>query len=208
MIEKKAFQSLQTNVQHFAKLIGEPRGEGNGLAFPTVGLPFQSLHIRYEIERKFLGKIYVMMVEAGWPQGEVPPPSGRMELRYSGFFRKGKPFFISVPSKKTDDRGRRVLSMVSEDRSLLNECWKLDVEFVKLFFDFGEKMWKLQVRPYGGSFIKTVLPPLQYRVPLGQDQTVLILSVMKRIVDRINAKGTGVGYPSHESDLPGRGEAS
>jgi hypothetical protein len=192
MIEEKAFQSLKTNVQPFAKLVGEPRKEGNGFSFPSGDLPFQSLHIRYEIEKKFLGKIYVMVVEVEWPQGEILPPSGRMELRYSGFFRKGRPFFISVPSKKTDDRGRRVLSMVNEDRSLLNECRKLDVEFLKIFFDFGEKMWKLQVRPYGGSFIKIVLPPLQYSVPLGQEQTVLILSVMKRIVERINAKGMGI----------------
>jgi hypothetical protein len=192
MIEEKAFQSLKTNVQHFAKLVGEPRKEGKGFAFPTGDLPFQSLHIRYEIEKKFLGKIYVMVVEAGWPQGEILPPSERMELRYSGFFRKGKPFFLSVSSKKADDRGSRALKMVNEDRSLLDECWKLDIEFLRVFFDFGEKAWKVQVRPYGGSFIKIVLPPLQYRVPLGQEQTELILSVMKRIVERIDAKGMGI----------------
>lgn len=124
--------------------------------------------------------------------GDSPSLRAGVELRYSGFFRKGKPFFISVPSKKTDDRARRVLRMVNEDRSLLNECWKLDVEFLRVFFDFGEKMWKLQVRPYGGSFIKIVLPPLQYSVPLGQEQTGFILSVMKRIVERINTKGMGI----------------
>jgi hypothetical protein len=192
MIEEKAFESLKTNVQHFAKLVGEPRKEGEGFAFPTGDLPFQSLHIRYEIEKKFLGKIYVMVVEAGWPQGEILPPSERMELRYSGFFRKGKPFFLSVPSKKADDSGSRALKIVNEDRSLLDECWKLEVEFLRVFFDFGEKAWKVQVRPYGGSFIKIVLPPLQYRVPLGQEQTVLILSVMKRIVERIDEKGVGI----------------
>jgi len=185
MIEAKAFQTLLTNVQHFSELLGEPRREGDGFAFPTNDLPFQSLCIRYEIERKFLGKIHVMVLEGKFPPGEVSPPSDRMELRYSGFFRKGRPFFASVPSKKAKDRGSKTLKILNDDPSLVNACWKLDVEFLKVFFDPGEKAWKIQMKPYGGSFIKIVLPPLQYNVLLSREQTETILSVMNRIGELI-----------------------
>jgi hypothetical protein len=185
MIEAKAFQSLQTNVQHFSKLLGEPRREGDGFAFPTNDLLFQSLFICYEIERKFLGKIHVMLLEGKFLPGEMFPLSERMELRYSGFFRKGKPFFIPVPPKMADSSGNRALKILNQDQALLNACWKLDVEFLRVFFDPGEKAWKVQVRPYGGSFIKIVLPPLQYNVLLSREQTEIILSVINRIGELI-----------------------
>ena len=40
---------------------------------------------------------------------------------------------------------------------------------------------KIQVRPYGGSLLKIILPPLNYHVRLIPEQAVLILAVMKRI---------------------------
>jgi hypothetical protein len=185
MIDEKAFQSLENNSQYFIKLLGEPRKEKNGFTFPIRDLPFAGFHIRYEVEKKFLGRIYVMVLEGTFSQGEMSPPSERMELRYSGFIRKGKPFFISLPSKKVQNKGNRALNLLSEDPPLLAGCWKLDLEFLKVFFDFGEGAWRVQVRPYGGSFIKVLLPPLQYNVPLSGEQAELILSVMKRIAELI-----------------------
>lgn len=188
MIDEKAFQSLRNNSQYFIKHLGEPQKEGDGFAFPIKDLPFISFHIRYEIEKKFLGKIYVMVLEGKSAQGENSPYSERIELRYSGFFKKGKPFFISVLSKKAVNNGNRVLQLLNGDQGLIEDCWKLDIEFLRVFFDFQEKAWRIQLRPYGGSFIKMILPPLNYNVLLVREQAELILSVMKKIVGLINQR--------------------
>ena len=123
--------------------MGDPEKKKMDLPFQQSDLPFQSFHIRYEVERKFLGKIYVMVLEGKFPQGRSVSPSEKMELRYSGFFKKGKPFFISVPSKKAENSGSGALNILNEDPPLLDECWKLDVEFLKVFFDFGERVWRV-----------------------------------------------------------------
>ena len=184
MIDEKAFQSLENNSQHFIKLLGGPRKEGNGFTFPAKDLLFASFHIRYEVERKFLGKIYVMVLEGKFPQKGPVLPSEKMELRYSGFFKKGKPFFVSL--KKAESKWDRVLKLLNEDPRLIDACWKLEVEFLKVSFDFGERVWKVWVRPYGGSFIKILLPPLQYNVALSKEQSERILFVMKRISELIS----------------------
>ena len=181
MREEKAFQSLKTSSQQFGRLLGEPLRDESGFLFPAAGLPLSRFHIRYDTERKFLGKIFVMTVEGGIPGADLPPASERIELRYSGFIRKGKPYFASLPSKKPTTLGHGILPLLNGDSSLIEQCWKLEIEFFRLFFDFGEKIWKIQVRPYGGSFIKIVLPPLHYHVVLVQEQAELIVSVMKRI---------------------------
>ncbi len=185
MLEEKAFESLKTNSQQFGKLLGEPQREENGFLFPTTDLPLSRFHIRYDTERKFLGKIFVMVVEGEIPGTDLFPTSERIELRYSGFFRKGKPYFVSVPSEKPKTQGRGVLPLLNGDSLLIEQCWKLEIEFLRLFFDFEEKIWKVQVRPYGGSYIKIVLPPLHYHVALVQEQAALIVSVMKRIGELI-----------------------
>jgi hypothetical protein len=181
MLEEKALQSLKTSSQQFRKLLGEPLRDENGFLFPTADLPLSSFRIRYDTERKFLGKIFVMVVEGAIPGADLSPASERVELRYSGFIRKGKPYFVSLPSKKAKTQGHGVLPLLNGDSSLIEQCWKLEIEFLRLFFDLGEKIWKVQVRPYGGSFIKIVLPPLHYHVALVQEQAELIVSVMKRI---------------------------
>jgi len=181
MLEEKAFQSLKTSSQQFGKLLGDPQREENGFLFPTADLPLSHFYIRYDTERKFLGKIFVMTVEGGIPRADLPPAPERIELRYSGCIRKGKPYFVSLPSKKATTPGHGVLLLLNGDSSLIEQCWKLEIEFLRLFFDPGEKIWKVQVRPYGGSFIKILLPPLHYHVALVQEQAELIVSVMKRI---------------------------
>ncbi len=181
MLEERAFQSLKTHSQHFGKLLGEPQKDEKGFLFPAEGLPLAGFLIRYDTERKFLGKIYVLVVEGGFPGAVLPPASGRIELRYSGFFRKGRPHFVSLPSKKSKTQDHGMLTLLNGDSLLIERCWKLEIEFLRLFFDFDEKMWKVQVRPYGGSFIKIALPPLQYHVALAQEQIALIVSVMERL---------------------------
>jgi hypothetical protein len=44
----------------------------------------------------------------------------------------------------------------------------------------------MEMRPYGGSFIHLMLPPMRYNVMLVEEQADLIFSIMKRIAELIN----------------------
>ena len=186
ILDKKAKDSLWNNSQYFINLLGEPREEGNGLVFPLKDLPFSGFKIQYDIERKFLGRIYVMVLEAKFAHRKMFHTSGRIELRYSGFFKKGKPFFRSIPLKKGSSDGNGVLKLLNGDQRLIQECSKLDIEHLRLFIDSQEEVWKVEVKPYGGSFIHIMLPPMRYNVILVKDQAELILSIMKNIQQLIN----------------------
>jgi len=180
-IDKKAKDSLWKNSQYFIEVLGEPREEGNELIFPLKDLPFSGFKIRYDIERKFLGRIYAMVIEAKFVQRKMFHASGRIELRYSGFFKKGKPFFRTIPLKKGSSDEDGVLKLLNGDQRLIQECSKLDIEYLRLFIDSREEVWKVEVKPYGGSLIHMMLPPMRYNVILIKNQAELILSIMKNI---------------------------
>jgi len=114
--------------------------------------------------------------------------SGKMELRYSGFIKKRKLFFASVPARKENCHRNEVLQLLNADERLIEECRSLEIEFLKVYFDFQEKAWRVQVRPYGGSYIKMLLPPLNYQVVLVKEQAKLVFSVMKRIAELITSR--------------------
>jgi hypothetical protein len=186
ILDKKAKESLWNNSQYFIGLLGEPREEGNRLVFPLKNLPFVGFNIRYNIERKFLGKIYVMVLEGKFVWHKMFNASEKIELRYSGFFKKGRPFFIPFPFKKGRDNENVVLRLLNQEKSLIKECGKLDLEFLKIFFDPQEEIWRVQVRPYGGSFIHLLFPPTRYNVALSKEQAGLIFSIMKRVAQLMN----------------------
>jgi hypothetical protein len=188
MIDEKAFQSLRNNSQYFINLLGEPQKGENGFIFSIKDLPFKSFTVRYDIDKKFLGKIYVMVLEGRVSGGENSSVRGRIELRYSGFIKKGKPFFTFVPVRRETCDGNGVLQLLNGDQRLIEECKRLEIEFLKVFFDFQEKTWRVQVRPYGGSYIKILLPPLNYQVVLVKEQAKLVFSVMKRIAELITQR--------------------
>jgi len=185
-LDKKAKNSLWNNSQYFISLLGEPREERNGFIFPLKDLPFSDFKIRYDIEKKFLGRIYVMVLEAKFGRQKKIHASERIELRYSGFFKKGRPFFAYVSSKNAGTNGNALLRLLNNDEDLIEKCRKLDIEFLRLFFDSHEEVWKIEVRPYGGSFIHMMFPPMRYNVMLVKEQAELIFSIMKRIAELIN----------------------
>jgi hypothetical protein len=55
------------------------------------------------------------------------------------------------------------------------------------------------VRPYGGSYIKILLPPLNYQVVLVKEQAGLVFSVMKRIAELI----THIPQPTADDESAG-----
>jgi hypothetical protein len=186
-LDKNVKESLWNNSNYFIGLLGKPREEGNRLVFPLKNLPFVGFNIRYDIEKKFLGKIYVMVLEGKFVWQRMFNTSEKIELRYSGFFKKGRPFFIPVPSKKGGDNGNVVLRLINQEENLIEQCGKLDLEFLKIFFDPQEEIWKVQVRPYGGSFIHILFPPMRYNVMLVKGQAELIFSIMKSIAGLVSS---------------------
>ncbi len=188
MLDEKVFRSLRNNSQYFINLLGEPEKEENGFAFSTNDLPFKSFTIRYDIDKKFLGKIYVMVLEGKVSGGKNSSTSERMELRYSGFIKKGRPFFVPIPARKENCNRNGVLQLLNGDQRLIEECRSLEIEFLKVYFDLQEKAWRVQVRPYGGSYIKLLLPPLNYQVVLVKEQAELVFSAMKRIAELITRR--------------------
>jgi len=147
-----------------------------------------SFKIHYNIEKKFLGRIYVMILEAKIPPKKIFNTFERIELRYSGFIKRGNALFTSVPLKKgSNSKGEnKVLQLLNTDDRLIEQCSKLDSEFLRLFFDPQEEVLKMEMRPYGGSFIHLMLPPMRYNVMLVEEQADLIFSIMKRIAELIN----------------------
>ncbi|MBM4338246.1 MAG: DUF3156 family protein [Deltaproteobacteria bacterium] len=187
-LNQKARESLRNNSKYFFSILGEPSEEGQGLCFSLKGKtsPFSGFKIRYVIEKKFLGKIYAMVLEATFGRQKEFQPSGKIELRYSGFIRKGTPYFAYASSKKTGTDGNELLQLLNHDEDLIEQCKKLEIEFLNIFFDPQADFWTVQVRPYGGSFVHLMLPPMQYNVILVKEQADLIFSIMKRIAGLID----------------------
>ncbi len=184
---------LRTDSKPFTEVLGEPRLEGQGgFSFPVGSLPFRHFTIGYDLNKKFMGKIYLLTVE-GILTGYAPLlPSVCLELRYAGFIRKGKPFFALRGYSQPKGPEGGIISLLHSDQDLLEECWKLEVEFLKILFEPLEGSCKIQVRPYGGSLLRIILPPLHYHVQLIPEQAVLILAVMKKIAGIIKDIHFGV----------------
>jgi hypothetical protein len=181
LVDSKLISCLRTDSKVFIEALGEPQLEGRGFSFPAQNLPFHHFTIGYDLDKKFLGKIYLMTLEGILTGGAPVLPSRSLELRYSGFIRKGRPFFALRGQAELKGTEKGLISLFHRDQILLEECRKLEIEFLKILFDPREGSCKIQVRPYGGSLIKIVMPPLNYHVRLISEQAVLILAVMKRI---------------------------
>lgn len=180
--DKRVLNSLQRSAGHFASLLGQPRQAGNDLIFSTKDIPFTSFKIGYDVVNKFLGKIYVLVAEARFCTKNQPPTGMGIELRYSGFFRKNKPLFEVRSPKHGSVQGSRLVNKLNGSQRLLDACLNLDLEYLRLIFDRQQETWKIQARPYGGSFVYTMLPPMRYPVNLPGNHARLIVSVMKDIV--------------------------
>jgi hypothetical protein len=181
LVDSKLISCLRTDSKVFIEALGEPQLEGRGFSFPAQNLPFHYFTIGYDLDKKFLGKIFLMTLE-GILTGYAPLlPSVCLELRYAGFIRKGEPFFALRGNSKPKGPEGGIISLLHSDHGLLEECLKLEIEFLKIRFEPLEGSCKIQVRPYGGSLLRITMPPLHYHVRLVPEQAVLILAVMKRI---------------------------
>ncbi len=185
-LDSKLISCLRNDSGPIIELLGKPQLEAQGFSFPVGNHPFHQFIIGYALHRKFLGKIYLMTLEGILTVSAPVFIAGSLELRYSGFIRKGRPFFALRGHSEPQGTESRIISILNSNQGLLAECWKLEIEFLKIFFDHRAASWKIQVRPYGGSLLRIILPPLHYHVRLVPEQAVLILTVMKRIAGMIN----------------------
>jgi hypothetical protein len=184
-IDDRVARSLWNHSRHFINVLGKPQHVGSELRFPTDTLPFMGLNVRYEIDKKFLGRIYGMVLEGiVVTRKEIDCPE-RMELRYSGFFRKGRSFFASLAPKPGQTERNDFLKALNEDRALMETCGKLEIEFFRLSYAPQGGLWRIEVRPYGGSYVHVLFPPMRYPVDLPREQAELILTAMKRTAHQI-----------------------
>ena len=88
-----AWQALEETIGDFSRILGEPRQTLQRFIFQVNAPYLKNVQVYYEVDKKFLGKIYALIFE-----GQVPVhrPSDNflpMQLCYSGKVKKGRPFF-------------------------------------------------------------------------------------------------------------------
>jgi hypothetical protein len=185
-LDSKLISGLRLDSGPFVERLGEPRLEERGFSFSPGNEPFRKFTIGYGLNKKFLGKIYLMTLEGVLPVLVPVSSAGSLELGYAGLVRKGRPFFALKGSKDEGLMERRLIAVLNNRQSLLDACWGLEVEFLKILFDPREGSARIQVRPYGGSLLRIMVPPLHYHVRLIPEQAALIMTVMNRIGGIIN----------------------
>jgi hypothetical protein len=185
-LDSKLISGLRLDAAPFVERLGEPQLEERGFSFSPGNEPFRKFTIGYGLNKKFLGKIYLLTLE-GVLAVLVPVSStGSLELGYTGLVRKGRPFFALKGSKDESPMKRRMITVLNNHQSLLEACWGLELEFLKILFEPREGSVRIQVRPYGGSLLRIMVPPLHYHVRLIPEQAILILKVMNQIGGILN----------------------
>jgi hypothetical protein len=182
-LDKRAFATLLGNAAYFRKEFGEPEREPDGFTFAGGrGQPLARLRVRYEVDKRFLGKVFAMVVEGRVAPGRVDCRNQRLELYYTGFVAKGMPFFRPMKGKGVG-RVREVTlaNSLNSDENLLKACRKLDLEYLRVFYDAQQELWRIQARPYGGSIVMLMVPPMRYNVMLPTGCAEEIMCVIKKI---------------------------
>jgi hypothetical protein len=185
-LDSKLISGLRLDSGPFIERLGEPQLEELGFSFSPGNEPFRKFTIGYGLNKKFLGKIYLMTLEGVVNVLAPVSSAGSLELGYTGLVRKGRPFFALKGSKDGGVIERRIMAVLNNQQSLLDACRGLEVEFLKILLDPREGSARIQVRPYGGSLLRIMLPPLHYHVRLIPEQAALIMTVMNRIGGILN----------------------
>lgn len=185
-LDSRLISGLRLDSGPFIERLGEPHLEERGFSFSPGNEPFRKFTIGYGLNKKFLGKIYLMTLEGVLTVLVPVSIAGSLELGYRGLVRKGKPFFALKGSEDEGLMERHMIAVLNNQQSLLDACGGLEVEFLKILFEPREGSARIQVRPYGGSLLRILLPPLHYHVRLIPEQATLILKVMNQIGQILN----------------------
>jgi hypothetical protein len=183
-LEKRLVDSLRNSSQYFTKVLGEPTRDRDGFLFPIDGSALFSIKVRYEVDNKFLGKIYGMIVDGRVAAQNIHDASEKAELSYSGILSKGIPFFKS-PRQNGHIKTGGLVQALNQDHAILSMCKNIDLEFLRVFYDHQEEVWRIQARPYGGSVVAMIFPPARYNVMMPKGHAELLYSVVKGIASVI-----------------------
>ena len=157
-----ARQFLKKIVGDFSKILGEPEQEKQRFIFKINKTYLKNIQVYYEVDKKFLGNIYSLIFEGCIPlhgiTGKFPP----LHLSYSGTIKKGRPFFDCDKKEGVNPLARKL----NKNEKLLNMCWQQDLEYLKIFKDLPKDVCRILYRPFGGSFVSLLFPPVKYRVKL------------------------------------------
>jgi hypothetical protein len=176
-----AWRFLEKIIGDFSQGLGKPEKEGQSFIFKENTSSLKDVRVCYEIERKFLGKIYALVFEGRVP---VPRSSERftpIRLSYSGMVKKGRPFF------KDDAKGAKnpLVQRLNGNEQLLDLCRSQDLEYLKVYRDTKKELCHIRFRPFGGSFVRLLFPPLNYGVKLPDGHARYMIESMKLISEAI-----------------------
>lgn len=183
-LDKALANSLLNSSRYFTGILGEPVRDNSGFLFPGEDGFLLSLKVSYEVDNKFLGKIYAMVVDGKVAAGSANCSSEKAELCYSGMILKRSPFFKRSRRKGIEQTGYLVQSL-NQDQHILNMCKNLDTEFLQVFFDSVQGVWRIRIRPYGGSVVVLMFPPMRYKVMLPKGHAKEMYAVLKAIASVI-----------------------
>ena len=135
--------------------LGEPKKEGQSFLFKVNTSSLKDVRVCYEIERKFLGKIYALVFEGRVPAPRPPERFSPIRLSYSGMVKKGRPFFSDDAKAGNNPL---VKKLNRNDELLLDLCQPQDLEYLRIYRDAQEEVCRIRCRPFGGSFVYQLFP--------------------------------------------------
>jgi hypothetical protein len=185
-LDSRLISGLRLDAMPFVECLGEPQLDERGFSFLPSSEPFSKFTIGYGLDKKFLGKIYLMTLEGVLTVLAPVSSAGSLELGYRGLLRKGRPHFTLKGSTNPGVLGNRLRAVLNNSQGLLEACGGLEIEFLRILFGPQAGSVRIQVRPYGGSLLRITVPPLHYHVRLIPEQATLILKVMNQIGGIVN----------------------
>jgi hypothetical protein len=191
-----AWQFLEEMIGDFSRILGEPKQELQWFVF-QVNTPYlKNVQVCYEIEKRFLGKIYALIFEGRVPILRTSDHYSPIHLSYSGKVKKGRPFF----EEDHATRKNPLVQKLNRNDKLIELCWSQDLEYLKIYCDVQEEVCRIRYRPFGGSFVRLLFPPLRYSVKLPDRHAQYMVKSMKLIGEAVyNCVGFEKAYLQTQS---------
>lgn len=183
-------QAAQRHLAHTAAGLAAAWGEASeedGVFVFSPAPPFCSLRLELLYRPKFLGGILAMQCVAiiETPSASSAPqfPHGPLTLQYRGLLMKGAAYF------STGNRAHAaglLADRLHSDAALISQLGVLDIEHLSIAPVSAQGL-QVTLRPVGGGYVWSLLPPVKYAVPLPADQATAMVDALTGIGRHINA---------------------
>ena len=174
-----AGQFLKEIVGDFSQILGEPEQEKERFIFRINETYLKDIQVYYEVDKKFLGNIYALIFEGCIPLHGIIGKFSPLHLSYSGMIKKGRPFFEYDKKEGENPLARKL----NKNEKLIDMCWHQDLEYLKIFQDVQKDVIRVRYRPFGGSFVWLLFPPVKYRVRLPDRHYRIMVNSIKLICE-------------------------